>query len=127
MSLSIIRSNIIRNVYSLVQPFTSNYRVVEPGLQLAIDGFQRSTTTTTSHNNFVNNPLEDMNIWFAVPKSRISKSRKRMKHQLSKIVNKTHIQPCPVTGEVTLRHKLPPNWKKYLSEIGFTGVMNDKK
>jgi len=56
-------------------------------------------------------------IWFAVPKSKISKSKKRMKTTLQKrIRSKNHIIIDKRTGELTLKHKLPYNWKNYLPE-----------
>ena len=57
-------------------------------------------------------------IWFAVPKSKISRSRKRMKTTAQKrIPLKKNIVFDPRTGEVTLKHKLPFNWKDYLPKI----------
>jgi len=57
-------------------------------------------------------------IWFAVPKSKISRSRKRMKNTRQKrIPLKKNIVFDPRTGEVTLKHKMPENWKDYLPKI----------
>jgi ribosomal protein L32 len=57
-------------------------------------------------------------IWFAVPKSKISKSRKRMKTtSQKKLPLKKNIVFDHRTGEVTLKHKLPFNWKDYLPKI----------
>jgi ribosomal protein L32 len=57
-------------------------------------------------------------IWFAVPKRKHSKSRKRMKTTAQKrIPLKKNIVFDPRTGEVTLKHKLPGNWKDYLPKI----------
>lgn len=57
-------------------------------------------------------------IWFAVPKSKISRSRKRMKTTTQKrIPLKKNIVFDPRTGEVTLKHKLPFNWKDYLPKV----------
>ena len=57
-------------------------------------------------------------IWFAVPKSKISRSRKRMKTTKQKrIPLKKNIVFDPRTGEVTLKHKLPFNWKDYLPKV----------
>jgi ribosomal protein L32 len=54
-------------------------------------------------------------LWFAVPKSKISRGKKRMKTTLQKAVKKKeHIVVDRRTGEVTLRHRLPFNWKDYL-------------
>eukprot|EP00584_Thalassiosira_punctigera_P020963 CAMPEP_0172574498 /NCGR_PEP_ID=MMETSP1067-20121228/136734_1 /TAXON_ID=265564 ORGANISM="Thalassiosira punctigera, Strain Tpunct2005C2" /NCGR_SAMPLE_ID=MMETSP1067 /ASSEMBLY_ACC=CAM_ASM_000444 /LENGTH=122 /DNA_ID=CAMNT_0013367127 /DNA_START=160 /DNA_END=528 /DNA_ORIENTATION=+ len=58
--------------------------------------------------------LEDA-LWFAVPKSKISKSKKRMKTTLQKRIKpKQNIVIDKRTGELTLKHKLPYNWKNYL-------------
>ncbi len=57
-------------------------------------------------------------IWFAVPKKRVSRSRKRMKTTVQKrIPLKKNIVFDPRTGEVTLMHKLPFNWKDYLPKF----------
>jgi len=54
-------------------------------------------------------------IWFAVPKSKVSRGKKRMKTTLQKrIKQKQNIVIDKRTGELTLRHKLPYNWKNYL-------------
>jgi ribosomal protein L32 len=57
-------------------------------------------------------------IWFAVPKRKHTKSRKRMKTTAQKkIPLKKNIVFDPRTGEVTLKHKLPANWKDYLPKV----------
>merc|ERR1719464_1759970 len=57
-------------------------------------------------------------IWFAVPKKKVSRSRKRMKTTVQKrIPLKKNIVFDPRTGEVTLKHRLPFNWKDYLPKI----------
>lgn len=54
-------------------------------------------------------------IWFAVPKRKHTRSRKRMKTTVHKrLPLKKNIVFDPRTGEVTLKHKLPLNWKDYL-------------
>jgi len=57
-------------------------------------------------------------IWnFAVPKSKISRSKKRMKTTVQKRIKlKKNIIIDERTGELTLKHKLPFNWKDYLPE-----------
>jgi ribosomal protein L32 len=61
---------------------------------------------------------QQQHIWFAVPKSKITRSRKRMKTTAQKrIPLKKNIVFDPRTGEVTLKHKLPFNWKEYLPKI----------
>lgn len=59
--------------------------------------------------------LGGISILFAVPKRKHTKSRKRMKTTVPKrIPLKKNIVFDPRTGEVTLQHKLPFNWKDYL-------------
>lgn len=61
---------------------------------------------------------QEEHIWFAVPKSKISRSRKRMKTTRQKrIPLKKNIVFDPRTGEVTLKHKMPYNWKDYLPKM----------
>mmetsp|Transcript_18323 Transcript_18323/g.42209 ORF Transcript_18323/g.42209 Transcript_18323/m.42209 type:complete len:131 (-) Transcript_18323:440-832(-) len=61
---------------------------------------------------------EQEHIWFAVPKSKISRSRKRMKTTRQKrLPLKKNIVFDPRTGEVTLKHKMPFNWKDYLPKV----------
>ena len=57
-------------------------------------------------------------IWFAVPKRKHTRSRKRMKTTAQKRLGlKKNIVFDPRTGEVTLKHKLPFNWKEYLPKL----------
>ena len=60
----------------------------------------------------------DTSIWFAVPKKRMSKGKKRMKNYLKRtaLKFKDNIVTDGRTGELTLRHHLPFNWKDYLPE-----------
>lgn len=63
-----------------------------------------------------NSALEDA-LWFAVPKSRISRSKKRMKTTTQKRIKlKDNIVIDKRTGELTLKHKLPFNWRNYLPQ-----------
>ena len=59
---------------------------------------------------------DDLSIWnMAVPKRKHTKSRKRMKTTSQKRLKlKKNIVFDPRTGEVSLMHKLPFNWKEYL-------------
>mmetsp|Transcript_131716 Transcript_131716/g.380947 ORF Transcript_131716/g.380947 Transcript_131716/m.380947 type:complete len:113 (+) Transcript_131716:190-528(+) len=60
-------------------------------------------------------PLENSWIWFAVPKRKHTPSRKRMKTTVhKKLPLKKNIAFDPRTGEVSLKHKMPFNWKDYL-------------
>lgn len=57
-------------------------------------------------------PLQEA-LWFAVPKSKISRSKKRMKTTIQKRIRlRQDIVADFRTGEPTLRHKLPFNWKE---------------
>ena len=61
-------------------------------------------------------PLEDA-LWFAVPKKKVTRGKKRMKTTLQKRIKlKDNIVIDKRTGELTLKHKLPYNWKNYLPE-----------
>mmetsp|Transcript_14781 Transcript_14781/g.27815 ORF Transcript_14781/g.27815 Transcript_14781/m.27815 type:complete len:127 (+) Transcript_14781:966-1346(+) len=54
-------------------------------------------------------------IWLAVPKRKVTPGKKRMKTTNQKrIKKKDHIIVDSRTGEITLRHRLPFNWKDYL-------------
>jgi ribosomal protein L32 len=62
--------------------------------------------------------FDDISIWFAVPKQKISHSKKRMKQANKNVFpRKENISTCPRTGEVTLKHKLPFNWKDYIPKF----------
>lgn len=64
------------------------------------------------------NQDDDYSIWFAVPKRKHTRSRKRMKTTVQKrIPLKKNIVFDTRTGEVTLQHKLPFNWKDYLPKV----------
>lgn len=78
--------------------------------QLAGIPYQQSPSTASEGENTW--------IWFAVPKRKHTKSRKRMKTTAQKrLPVKKNIIFDPRTGEVTLQHKLPFNWKDYLPKI----------
>ena len=63
---------------------------------------------------------EDLSTWFAVPKQKVSHSKKRMKQQFKNVIKpKQHICTCHRTGELTLRHRLPFNWKDYLTTFEY--------
>jgi ribosomal protein L32 len=58
---------------------------------------------------------DDLHIWLAVPKQKISRSKKRIKTTVQKRIKlKRNIVRDPRTGETTLMHRLPFNWKDYL-------------
>lgn len=54
-------------------------------------------------------------LWFAVPKSRVTRHKKRLKTTWQKrIPLRTDIVTDPRTGEMTRLHRLPTHWKDYL-------------
>ena len=56
-------------------------------------------------------------LWFAVPKKKVSRSKKRMKTTNQKRIKlKTNIITDPRTGQQTLMHKLPRNWRRFLPQ-----------
>ena len=62
-----------------------------------------------------NNPSISDCLWLAVPKRKVTPGKKRMKTTLqNRIKVKDHVIVDKRTGEPTLRHKLPFNWKDYL-------------
>ena len=57
-------------------------------------------------------------LWFAVPKKKVTRHKKRLKTTVqNRIPLRKDIIIDNRTGEITLRHKLPPNWKDYLPEV----------
>ena len=61
--------------------------------------------------------------WFAVPKRKVSKSRKRMKTTKQyRIPIKSNIVADKRTGEWTLMHKLPFTWKRYIPTLEDYGM-----
>ena len=55
-------------------------------------------------------------VWnMAVPKKKVTRHKKRLKTTVQKRLKpRTDIVHDPRTGEITLRHKLPFNWRDYL-------------
>mmetsp|Transcript_14602 Transcript_14602/g.26463 ORF Transcript_14602/g.26463 Transcript_14602/m.26463 type:complete len:99 (+) Transcript_14602:156-452(+) len=52
-------------------------------------------------------------LWFAVPKRKVTRSKKRMKTTKQyRIPLRQDIIADPRTGEPTLRHRLPFNWRE---------------
>ena len=61
-------------------------------------------------------PLD--HIWFAVPKKKVSRHKKRLKTTLQKRIRlRKDIVVDPRTGEVSLKHRMPFNWKDYLPKV----------
>ena len=64
------------------------------------------------------NLFDDLSVWFAVPKKRVTRHKKRLKTTVQKrIPLRKNIVIDPRTGEVTLMHRLPYNWKEYLPKV----------
>uniref|UniRef100_A0A7S2EJ99 Uncharacterized protein n=1 Tax=Trieres chinensis TaxID=1514140 RepID=A0A7S2EJ99_TRICV len=56
-------------------------------------------------------------VWFAVPKKRVTRGKKRQKTMNQKAIKKnSNIVIDKRTGELTLSHHLPFNWKDYLPD-----------
>jgi ribosomal protein L32 len=67
---------------------------------------------------------DDLHIWLAVPKQKISRSKKRIKTTVQKRIKlKRNIVRDPRTGETTLMHRLPFNWKDYLPSDDLSEVV----
>ena len=86
--------------------------------QLSLAGFSidinYGTAEEAETTDATNSTLED-SIWFAVPKKKVSRGKKRLKTTLQKRIQvKDNIVIDKRTGELTLKHKLPYNWKNYL-------------
>lgn len=86
-------------------------------LQLAGDSIESGTSTISKSNTSTGNPTSIADcLWLAVPKRKVTPGKKRMKTTNQKrIKRKNHIIVDGRTGETTLRHRLPFNWKEYLT------------
>jgi ribosomal protein L32 len=81
-----------------------------PQYRYQLDGFSPGMGGSSSLVDL----LQD-SIWFAVPKKKVTRHKKRLKTTLQKrIPLRKDIVTDPRTGEVTLSHRLPSNWKDYL-------------
>jgi ribosomal protein L32 len=97
-----------------IQPilFDVNGTVQIPVDANTTSGFDESMSIGLDGNDILQSPSI---IYMAVPKSKVTRSKKRMKTTVQKrIPMKHHIVVDSRTGEVTLRHRLPFNWKDYL-------------
>jgi ribosomal protein L32 len=82
--------------------------------QLSLAGFPSSFDVSHDDETTGSTELED-SLWFAVPKKKVSRGKKRLKTTLQKRIKmKDNIVIDKRTGELTLKHKLPYNWKNYL-------------
>lgn len=118
---------------------TAIYRWVQPQLALAATSCNYGILDRIppSFHDFMDegettNSSENSGLWlFAVPKKKVSRSRKRMKTTRQKrIPLKKNIIVDPRTGEYTLMHKLPFNWKDYLpnmaEDFGLNMTLSEK-
>ncbi|KAL7560828.1 hypothetical protein ACA910_013314 [Epithemia clementina (nom. ined.)] len=77
-------------------------------------GYGQLYLPPTSSSSIVPNPA----IWFAVPKNRVTRSRKRIKNwKKRQIPIREDIVRDLRTGEITLMHRLPFNWRDHLPAI----------
>jgi len=121
--LSSIRHAVLTTIHRRIQ------RLLPPIMapQLAVAGGISSNFDTHHRDDEADGNRLNEWIWFAVPKSRVSKSRKRMKTTAQKRIKlKQNIVIDKRTGELTLKHRLPLNWKNYLPEnVGYAPKPND--
>mmetsp|Transcript_25149 Transcript_25149/g.41737 ORF Transcript_25149/g.41737 Transcript_25149/m.41737 type:complete len:120 (-) Transcript_25149:189-548(-) len=104
MAFRMIRS------FSMALESVGQRLMVQPQLQLC--GMQSSATVPSL--------LDDLSVWFAVPKQKISRSKKRMKSYQKRVIRpKENISLCPQTGQVTLKHRLPFNWRDFIPEFEY--------
>lgn len=106
-----------RAISALRQHINRFFPPVAPQLSLAgvpshyfdINSLNNADSTTSSI-------LEEA-LWFAVPKKKVTRGKKRLKTTLQKRIKmKNNIVIDKRTGELTLKHKLPYNWENYLPE-----------
>lgn len=102
----------LRNfINSIVQSFTRKPQLELAGLHMPVP-----VGESQSLSDFLGDSL-----WFAVPKKKVSRSKKRMKTTVQKRVEiKNNIIVDGRTGEISLQHKLPFRWKDYLPEENIT-------
>ena len=91
--------------------------------QISMAGIPFCDITTSLNTNYdvdtsssSSSSLEEA-LWFAVPKKKVTRGKKRLKTTLQKRIRmKNNIVIDKRTGELTLKHKLPYNWENYLPE-----------
>ena len=115
MLISHIRDKAISALRQQINRF---FPPIAPQLSLAgvpsnyFDNTSLNNTDTTSSPS----PIEEA-LWFAVPKKKVTRGKKRLKTTLQKRIKmKNNIVIDKRTGELTLKHKLPYNWENYLPE-----------
>ena len=115
----------MRGVERSFHPHFLSTHFMTPSLQLAgvplpVGAMEDDSSTITS-----TTPTSDA-IWlFAVPKNRITRSKKRSKTTVQKSISKKqNIVVDRITGHLTLTHRLPFRWRDYLLE--FDGVDDEE-
>ena len=100
-----------RNLFNIMTRFQS------PQLSLAPAAISNGALSPSPSSSLSSQPSLADCLWLAVPKRKVSRQKKRMKTTNQKrIKTKTHIIVDSRTGEMTLRHRLPFNWKDYIQE-----------
>ena len=95
-----------RQIHRFFPPIAPQFSLAGINNNILDDYCSATEETTTS--------LED-SLWFAVPKKKVTRGKKRLKTTLQKRIKlKDNIVIDKRTGELTLKHKLPYNWKNYL-------------
>jgi ribosomal protein L32 len=97
------------------------FRQPPPQLQLAAGMTMvppAAAAASTAAASTTSRILQDLAIWFAVPKQKVSRHKKRLKTTLqNRIPLRRDIVVDGRTGEMTTRHKMPANWKEYLPKM----------
>ena len=93
--------------------------MLSQGFSPALCGLDGLGSSSQTPSNAAVGSLFDDALWFAVPKSKISRSKKRLKTNWQKKPKKIkHITTCRFTGLTTLKHRLPKGWEEFLGEGG---------
>jgi ribosomal protein L32 len=114
---------IITTAISAIRRQINNFFFFPPiAPQISMAGIPFCDITTSLTTNYdvdtssSRSPLEEA-LWFAVPKKKVTRGKKRLKTTLQKRISmKNNIVIDKRTGELTLKHKLPYNWENYLPE-----------
>lgn len=113
-------NTITRTVTSKISGFMSMFQSPQLALApaaLSGDRLFDNQSTMGHQDSLTGSPSLADCLWLAVPKRKVSRGKKRMKTTIQKsIKTKNHIIVDSRTGEMTLRHRLPFNWKDYLQE-----------
>jgi ribosomal protein L32 len=105
-------SAIQRQINRFFPPIAPQFSLV--GIHHNLDYYCPSASAEEVDVSTTLSPLED-SLWFAVPKKKVTRGKKRLKTTLQKRIKlKDNIVIDKRTGELTLKHKLPYNWKNYL-------------